>query len=529
METILDRVEQSNTRHSAAAAHNSGSPPISLPVKDTSYFEFDRPDVQALVPVSAKRILDVGCGAGRLGASLKARQSAHVTGVELNPRAAANAAKLLDDVRIANLETDVVDFSDGQFDCVICADILEHLRQPDVVLKQIRRWLSPSGVLIVSVPNVRNHTVIHSLLAGNWTYESAGLLDADHVRFFTRRELEKLLFRAGFVVDELRMVPGEGYSEWEAQGRSREISLGGFQIRAASPDDAAEFFAYQYLVRAVPKRRLSKPPRVARTFIKSGSANEIYSDDDFGSTSIILVTFNELPYTRMCLDSLRMRTDEPYELIIVDNGSTDGTVEYLRAQSDVRLIENSENRGFPAAVNQGLAAAKGEQLLLLNNDTILTTGWLCRMLDVLDSDPKIGLVGPTSNHVGSAQQIDVDYRHLNDLDGFAWTRHSQLIAERQPLVQETDRLIGFCLLFRRSVLDAVGLLDEQFGIGCFEDDDFCRRARAAGFSAVIARSAFIHHFGSVTFQASGADLGQILQTNQKLYDAKWYGAKPSAA
>lgn len=191
----------------------------------------------------------------------------------------------------------------------------------------------------------------------------------------------------------------------------------------------------------------------------------------------------------------------------------------------MRLIENTENRGFPAAVNQGLAVANGEQLLLLNNDTIMTTGWLRRMLDVLHSDPRIGLVGPTSNHVGSEQQISIDYRHLNDLDGFAWTRHAQLIAEHQPLIQETDRLIGFCLLFRRSVLDAVGLLDERFGIGCFEDDDFCRHTQAVGFSAVIARSAFVHHFGSVTFQASGTDLGQILRDNQRIVNAKSYVRK----
>ncbi len=254
MEHILDIVAKSTEGQTSQAQMVSIQAPV-LPVKDTSYFEFDRPDVLALVPATAQRILDVGCGAGRLGASIKARQQAHVTGVELNPKAAAIASTQLDDVQVANLEIDTLDFADGQFDCVICADILEHLRQPDVVLKKIRRWLSPSGSLIVSVPNVRNHTVIHSLLAGNWTYESAGLLDADHVRFFTRRELEKLLFRAGFEVDELRMVPGEGYSEWEAQGRPREISLNGFQIRAASSEDASEFFAYQYLVKAVRQQR----------------------------------------------------------------------------------------------------------------------------------------------------------------------------------------------------------------------------------------------------------------------------------
>lgn len=467
-------------------------------VKPTSYFEHTRSDVQELVPVTAKRILDIGCGAGRFGAALKARQTVHVTGIELNTQAAAAARSRLDDVRSANLETDELDFPDGQFDSVICADILEHLRRPEVVLKMIRRWLMADGTLVISVPNVRNHTVVQSLLAGNWTYESAGLLDADHVRFFTRRELEKLLFRAGFEVENLRMVPGEGFSAWVDQGRPREISLGGLSIRAASEGDAAEFFAYQYLAACRPA-----PVR------------------SFGLTSIIVVTWNQWPYTQTCLDSLRFRTDEPYELIVVDNGSTDGTVEGLRSQSDVRLIENAENRGFPAAVNQGLQIARGENVLLLNNDTILTTGWLRRMLDVLHSDPAIGLVGPTSNRVSGAQQIPVNYAHLADLDGFAWDRRRRLVERGEPIVQETDRLIGFCLLFKREVWNAIGGLDERFGIGCFEDDDFCLRARQARFRAVIAKDSFIHHFGSVTFQASGADLGRILRENRRVYDAKW--------
>ena len=102
-----------------------------------------------------------------------------------------------------------------------------------------------------------------------------------------------------------------------------------------------------------------------------------------GLTSIVIVTHNQLEYTRQCLDSIRRLTDEPYELIVVDNGSSDGTVEYLRSLPDVRLIVNETNRGFPAAANQGIARAGGSQILLLNNDVVVTTGWLCRLLRAL--------------------------------------------------------------------------------------------------------------------------------------------------
>ena len=121
------------------------------------------------------------------------------------------------------------------------------------------------------------------------------------------------------------------------------------------------------------------------------------------------------------------------------------------------VIRNQANRGFPAAVNQGIAAAAGDQILLLNNDTIVTTGWLGRMLAALESDPKIGLVGPCSNSVGGEQRVDAHYDSLAGLDGFAWERGKA----HDGAIEDTHRLIGFCLLIRRAVIDEIGLLDEQ--------------------------------------------------------------------
>jgi hypothetical protein len=344
--------------------------------------------------------------------------------------------------------------SSDLFDCIICADVLEHLREPEKVLRRIREWLRPEGCLVTSIPNVRNHTVIRSLLAGNWTYESAGLLDEDHVRFFTRREIEKMLFQTGFEIQEMQMTPGEGYAAWASQGCPAKLDIGPFQLRAASRSEAEEFFAYQYLTRAIPAKEASH-----------------------GLTSIILVTHNQWAYTKACLDSIRKRTTVPYELIVVDNGSTDGTVDCLSRSPDVRLITNESNLGFPRAANQGIETATGEQILLLNNDTIVTTGWLRRLLDALDSQWKAGRVGPLSNNVSGEQRIPAGYDELSQLDGFAWdlsrAHHGQTIA--------TDRLVGFCLLFKRELVDQIGLLDEQFGIGNFEDDDYCRRAVEAGY------------------------------------------------
>jgi GT2 family glycosyltransferase len=156
-------------------------------------------------------------------------------------------------------------------------------------------------------------------------------------------------------------------------------------------------------------------------------------------------------------------------------------------------------------------------VLLLNNDCLVTTGWLRRLLRALDSDPRIGLAGPSANCVSGAQQVEVRYDDLAGLDGFAWDWGKT----HNRGVEDTDRLVGFCLLLRREVIDRIGLFDERFGLGCFEDDDYCVRALRAGFRAVIARDAFVHHFGGQTFRGAGVDLAAQLRHNQELFRAKW--------
>ena len=462
--------------------------------QDRQYFEFPRPEVVALVPQSAQKVLDLGCGTGRLGEMLKQRQSAHVTGVELDTLAAQDARTRLDHVVQNNIESLSSEFSEATFHCVVCADVLEHLQSPEQTLKQIANWLTPDGSVVASIPNVRNQSVLAGLIEGNWTYERAGLLDQTHYRFFTRREIEKLFFRAGFQIDQLQIVPGPGYQEWQKKGCPGKVQIGNLHIDGLPPEEVSEFYAYQYLISATKR-----------------------AQPDYGLTSIIIVTHNQLPYTQQCIDSLRMRTDEPYELILVDNGSTDGTLDFLNSLAGTRVILNADNRGFPAAVNQGIAASSGQNILLLNNDTLVTTGWLHRLLVQLHSAEDIGIVGPVSNNISGPQQIQVTYTDLASLDGFAWDWGKQ--HDRQSL--DESRLVGFCMLVKRELIDHIGKLDERFGIGCFEDDDFCRRANAAGYRTVIAADAFVHHFGSRSFIGSNADFAGIMQENEQKYRQKW--------
>lgn len=238
--------------------------------------------------------------------------------------------------------------------------------------------------------------------------------------------------------------------------------------------------------------------------------------------SIIILAFNQMADTVQCLESIAAHTSLPHEIIFVDNGSNDGTPEFLRrwqaAHSHVTVVRNSTNRGFAAGNNQALSLAQGENIVLLNNDTVVTPGWLEGMLAVLAQDPTAGLVGPMSNRVSGAQQVpNPGYASLSELPAFAekWTQ------SHQGQILEVPRLVGFCLLARRAVIEQIGGLDERFGSGNFEDDDFCIRARLAGFRLHVARSVFIHHTGSQTFQGAGLDYRAAMLRNWDLFKAKW--------
>jgi 2-polyprenyl-3-methyl-5-hydroxy-6-metoxy-1,4-benzoquinol methylase len=229
-------------------------PPVNDP-RDLEYFGCARPELLSLIPGTARKVLDVGCGTGRLGETLKARQAAEVVGIEYDERAADSARRRLDRVVVSDVEALAADgFPADTFDVVVCGDVLEHLREPGQFLRRVRDWLQPEGQLIASIPNVRHHSVVNALLAGNWTYETAGLLDRTHLRFFTRRTIGDLFHLAGFAVRSWSIVPGPGYPEWQQQGRPAAVHIGRLQVSGLAPEDAEEFFVYQYLVTAAPVR-----------------------------------------------------------------------------------------------------------------------------------------------------------------------------------------------------------------------------------------------------------------------------------
>jgi len=350
-----------------------------------------------------------------------------------------------------------------------------------------------------------------------------------------------------------------------------------------------------------------------------------------GLASIIVPCWNQLEFTRQCIAALVRHTREPWELVVVNNGSTDGTKDYLTGVQDaapvpVTVIANATNRGFPAAINQGLQLARGEYLVLLNNDVVVTDAWLDQLIALanartdftaacaspppsqggekicspsagvppivagllaprglpLPSSPPIGeessqggektcsplagvppvvagplalrsqggekigspsagvppvvasremvrrgpdrlastigLVGPMSNYAAPPQLVEeVPYRDMEEMQVFA----RQWRDEHRGQWFHVPKLSGFCLLMKRAVYDAIGGLDERFGIGFFDDDDLAERARRAGFELAVAHDLFVHHFGSRTFVGNGINAEKLLDENAKRFADKW--------
>ncbi len=243
----------------------------------------------------------------------------------------------------------------------------------------------------------------------------------------------------------------------------------------------------------------------------------------YEKVSIVLVTYNNLNLTIQCVNSILRNTTWPnYQLIVVDNGSEDGTGDYLeRLRQEVptaKVILNPDNRGFAAANNQGLREADGDILLLLNNDTVVPDGWLDPLVRHL-RDPSIGLVGPVTNAVGNEAKIEVSYTDIQQMQDFSdcYTK------AHKGQSFDISMLAMFCVAFRRGILEEVGYLDEAFGIGMFEDDDYSRRVQAAGYRTVCAEDAFIHHYGQASFRkliASG-EYQALWDKNQAYFESKW--------
>lgn len=227
------------------------------------------------------------------------------------------------------------------------------------------------------------------------------------------------------------------------------------------------------------------------------------------TVDIIIPVWNNLEYTKLCISSIKNNTDTPYHLIVVDNYSTDGTAKYLEnlkqeMTDNLTVITNKENLGWCVGLNQGIKAASNEYVCFLNNDTLVTQGWLKKMLDKFTDN--IAAIGPISNAVSGRQHIQYNKPGV--------------------ITEPAKFLIGFCLLIRRDVLDILYKLDgyyidERFGFGSSDELDLAIRVQQAGFSMLIARDVYIHHFCSKTLERITDNLQAFHGEKYKILEDKW--------
>ena len=235
--------------------------------------------------------------------------------------------------------------------------------------------------------------------------------------------------------------------------------------------------------------------------------------------SIVIPVLNQHDATQECIDAIR-ETTQDCEIIIVDNGSTPPIKQPFAGFIETRVIRNEENKGFPVAVNQGCREAKGEVIILLNNDVIVTPGWAQVLAEWLNG--AYSIVGPLTNYCAGLQRAQVeDYGNRDELFRAA----AALSEECDGESEEVNFVIGFCMAFRRSLWEEIGPFDESLWPCSGEEIDFCFRARAAGHRIGIAHDVYVHHEGSQTFKdmvaAGTVDYAEICKRNDAHLAEKW--------
>ncbi len=217
--------------------------------RNDEYYRQERREVGAVVPAHAERILDVGCGEGLLGRRLLLNGAREVTGIELSPGVCDRAEENLTHVICGDIENLDLEFKKEYFDCIIFADVLEHLKDPLAVIKKCREVLSDSGCIVASIPNVGYYGVINMLAHGRWIYEEHGILDKTHLRFFTRKEIEVLLRSAGFEITGLSLNMNPEYEHLD-DPYSGKTSFGRAELTGLTPEEIRDLYVIQYIIQA---------------------------------------------------------------------------------------------------------------------------------------------------------------------------------------------------------------------------------------------------------------------------------------
>ena len=243
----------------------------------------------------------------------------------------------------------------------------------------------------------------------------------------------------------------------------------------------------------------------------------------FPKVSVVVLAHDQCEFTRACLWSLdRFSLYPNLEIVVVDNASADDTPVFLREWAELhpngRTVRNELNLGFSGGNNAGARQASGEFLVFLNNDCFVTAGWVGDMLRHFRLHPRLGLLGPVTNSSGNESVIPIQYK---DVDEMAVKARAYTVAHRGERTRPAV-LHFFCVMLPRRVWEEVGELDEHFGRGLFEDDDYTLRVRQAGYETACAEDVFIHHHHSASFgRMSKEEYDCLFERNRAYFERKW--------
>ncbi|MDX6634543.1 MAG: hypothetical protein QOF06_746 [Solirubrobacterales bacterium] len=271
----------------------------------------------------------------------------------------------------------------------------------------------------------------------------------------------------------------------------------------------------------VPSRRPTALPPATEAAALAAPLPSSPAEVDAPVASVVVVCHDGLAFTRLCLATVLENSPAAVELVVVDNGSGDGTSRYLdlheAREPRLRVLRSDKNLGFPKAANRGIGAARAAVVVLLNNDTVVPPGWLEPLLDAV-ADPAVGVAGPVTNRIGTRAEVAANYRTLAEL--YSWSQ--EWSRAHRDAIEEIDLAAMFCLAMRRQTFERVGPLDEEFGIGLLEDDDYAERVRGAGLRVVCVESSFVHHFGEASFGrlVPSGEREQLLARNRKRFEGK---------
>ena len=203
--------------------------------KNIQYYNNPRIDILQHIPNNTQRVLDIGCGSAALGIELKSNlgDDIEVVGIEQNYEVAKTVKNKIDKIIIGNIEEINIPYNDGYFDCIICADVLEHLIDPWQLLTRLKLKLNDEGCILASIPNIANYKIIKMLKKEMWHYEDAGIMDRTHLRFFTKSTIIELFVQSDLtpiIVDKI--MSGNKYRQLYHKIINNDICVSQFIIKA---------------------------------------------------------------------------------------------------------------------------------------------------------------------------------------------------------------------------------------------------------------------------------------------------------